>query len=160
MAGKRKPSVIAPTAKAIADAVLDGHTLTEAAGIAGCTVQNAHHHVKNSQTVKEYLATHRSALSDTVQLKRADVITGFMEAIDTARLAADPGAMIRGWAEIGKMLGLYEPEVKKIEISATQRNISSKYEVMSDEDLLAIAEGRVGETIEGEFSERTEPSAS
>ncbi len=52
--------------------------------------------------------------------------------------------MIRGWTEIGKMLGHYAPEVKKVELSMNQRALMNKYEAMSDEELMA------GIVIEGE----------
>lgn len=130
------------TQTAVAEAVLDGATITKAAEIAGCRIMTAHRVVTKSPDVKAYLDAHRSELRSALQIDRAEVITGFMEAIDTARLAADPGTMIRGWSEIGKMLGLYAPEKKEITLTAGQRAIQSKYEIMSDEELLAIAEGR------------------
>jgi hypothetical protein len=97
--------------------------------------------------VKEAVLAKRAELADTMQISRIDVLIGMQEAIDMARLAADPMSMIRGWTEIAKMLGLYAPEVKKIEMSVTGGNILSKYETMSDEELIRIAEGR---TVEGE----------
>jgi hypothetical protein len=33
-----------------------------------------------------------------------------LEAIDRARVRADPAAQIAAWREIGKMLGYYAPE--------------------------------------------------
>jgi hypothetical protein len=47
------------------------------------------------------------------------------------------------------VLGLYAPEVKKVEISGSQKRLQSKYEAMSDTELLDIIEGRV-RLIEGE----------
>ena len=132
---------------AVAEAVLDGKNMTEAAKIAGCSQQNAHDIVKKRDDVVAHLEKHRAELSSAAQIKRGDIVAGFMEAIDTARLAADPGSMIRGWVEIGKMLGLYAPEKVEVTMTVGQRNIQSKFEIMSDEDLLAIAEGRL---IEGE----------
>lgn len=139
------------TELAVANAVLDGKNFTEAAKLAGCTPQNAGHVVKKSTDVKAYLEEHRSELRNAAQIQRGDVVAGFMEAIDMARLGADPSAMIKGWSEIGKMLGLYAPEVKKVELTAGQRNIRSKFEIMSDEELLEIAEGRAN-VVDGECS--------
>jgi phage terminase small subunit len=62
-------------------------------------------------------------------------------------MMADPQAMIKGWTEIAKILGHYAPEVKKIELTLSQGRMRTKFEALSDEDLLAIAEGRV---IDGE----------
>ena len=66
-----------------------------------------------------------------------------MDAIQIARMNADPTAMIKGWSEVGKILGHYAPEVKKVELSVGQQRLQSKYEAMTDEELLEIAEGRV-----------------
>lgn len=134
----------------VAEAVLNGNTLTEAADLAGCTPQNASQVVKHSTDVKKYLEDHRSELRNAAQIQRGDIVAGMMEAIDMARLGADPSSMIKGWSEIGKILGLYAPEVKKVELTAGQKNIRSKFEIMSDEELLAIAEGQ-SNVIEGDF---------
>jgi len=148
-----KPSAVTgmtPNQEAVAEAVLDGNTLAKAAEIAGCSLSSASYAVKRAEPVKAHIAEKREELSDLTQLKRADIIVGFMEAIETARNAADPGSMIRGWSEIGKMLGLYAPEKVEVHMTVGQRAIQSKYEVMSDEELLAIAEGR-GNVIDGEY---------
>lgn len=92
--------------------------------------------------VADFIATKRAELSTALQITRADAIEGMQDAVNMAKLAGDPMSMIRGWSEIAKMLGLYAPEVKKVELSLGARNIQSKYEAMTDEELLAIAEGR------------------
>lgn len=100
--------------------------------------------------VANFIATKRAELSSALQITRADAIEGMQDAVNMAKLAGDPMSMIRGWSEIAKMLGLYAPEVKKLELSMTARNLQSKYEAMSDEELLAIAEGRTN-VIDGTF---------
>lgn len=140
--------VLKPRKQTVADALLDGATVNEAAAAVGITPRQVEN-MKKASDVKQYLVQNRAELSNALQLKRGDIIVGIMDAIDVAKLIADPGSMIRGYAEIAKMLGLYAPEVKKVEISMTQRAIANKYEAMSDEDLLKIAEGAV---IDGECS--------
>ena len=105
--------------------------------------------IEKTASVQAALAAARDELSSAAQITRADVIDGFMEAINMAKLAADPTAMIKGWSETAKVLGLYAPEVKKVEISGSQKRLQSKYEAMSDMELLDIIEGRV-KLIEGE----------
>lgn len=99
--------------------------------------------------VKEEIEKARAQITDLTTLKRLDVVAGIMEAIEMGRMMADPQAMIKGWTEIAKILGHYAPEVKRIEVTASQGKIRAKYESLSDEELLAIAEGRV---VEGEFT--------
>ncbi len=105
--------------------------------------------IAKTDSVQRALAAARDELSSAAQITRADVIDGFMEAINMAKLAADPASMIKGWSETAKVLGLYAPEVKKLEISGNQKRMQSKYEAMSDMELLDIIEGRV-KLIEGE----------
>ena len=97
----------------------------------------------NSPTVKEQLAAARRWLTDTTQIKRLDVIEGVIDGIELARMQGDAGNVIKGWTEVGKILGHYAPEVRKIELSLGQSQLRAKFEALSDADLLAIAEGRV-----------------
>jgi hypothetical protein len=121
---KSAVSNLPPRDLLVAEAVLDGKNMKQAAEIAGCTPATARNVVKRSYDVQAYLEDHRKELRNAAQIERGDVITGFMDAIDLARTAADPGSMIRGWSEIGKMLGLYAPEKKEVTITAGQRNAS------------------------------------
>lgn len=144
----RPPSVVLSQRDlTIAEAVLDGKSIAKAAAEAGCSPATARNVVKSAGSVKMHIADNRHQLATVAQIQRADVIAGFMEAIDTARIACDPGSMIRGWTEIGKMLGLYAPEKVEVTVTAGQRAIQSKYEIMSDEELYARMEAL---TIEGE----------
>ena len=142
----RKQSALTQTNLDFIDGKLSGLTDAAAAAAAGASSGGA---MANSQRVKDEIARARAQISEITTLQRLDVISGIMEAIDYARMIADPGAMIKGWTEIAKILGYYAPEIKKIEVTHSQGKIRSKYEAMSDEELLAIAEGRV---VEGEFT--------
>ena len=127
---------------AYVDNLLVGKDPKEAASAAGyahpAILRNA---PLKSDAVRQALAEARSELSSAAQITRADVIDGFMEAINIARLAADPTAMIKGWSETAKVLGLYAPEIKKIEMTNNQRRLQNKYEAMTDEELVRIIEG-------------------
>jgi hypothetical protein len=138
--------VLKPKKQVVADALLDGATIREAAAAAELCKSSVEK-MKRAPDVRQYIEQNQKELSNLTNLKRGDIIAGMMEAIDMAKLGADAGSMIRGYTEIAKMLGLYAPEVKVVQISMSQRAIANKYEAMSDEDLLKIAEGNV---IEGE----------
>ena len=132
---------LSPRDLAIAEAVLDGKNFTQAAAEAGCTPTTARNVVKRSYDVQAHLEDHRKELRNACQISRGEVIAGFMEAIDLARTGAEPLTMIKGWVEIGKMLGLYAPEKVEVALTVGQRNIQSKMELMSDEELLRIIDG-------------------
>lgn len=80
---------------------------------------------------------------------RKKVMDGFLRAIEMSEMLGDPHAMIKGWSELGKMCGYYAPEVKKIDINLTAKRLISKFETMTDEDLVKMMEESVNE-IEGE----------
>jgi hypothetical protein len=108
---------------------------------------NASNYNKTSKVIAE-IERARQELSDKTTLKRLDTINGILEAIEMARVIADPGVMIKGWVEIGKILGHYAPEVKKIEITTNQRHVRHQLESMSDEDLLAIIDDQAVQDAE------------
>lgn len=147
---ERKKSVVLN--EGIVEGILNGATQADIARTLGIEHQHVGKKIKTSLDVQEALAKARSELSTVTQIKRADAIAGIMEAIEMAKLCADPASMIRGWAEIAKMLGFYAPETKKIEITNATGNMIKKYEQLSDEELYQLAHGN---TIEGEFK-RTE----
>jgi phage terminase small subunit len=126
------------------EAKLEGANDTQAAAAAGSVNASGFVH---SSTIREQLAAARRWLTDTTQIKRLDVIEGVMDGIEMARTQGDAAQVIKGWTEVGKILGHYAPEVKKIELSMAQGRLRAKFEALSDEELLAIEEGRV---IEGE----------
>ena len=153
--GPREKSIILTSMQAaVVDAPLQGKDRVAACVAAGYVKPFANQNAPfKSEAVQLALSEARAELSTAAQITRADVIDGFMEAINVARLAADPASMIKGWSETAKVLGLYAPEVKKIEMSMNQQRLQSKFESMSDADLVAIIEGRAPLTIEGEVVE-------
>lgn len=76
-----------------------------------------------------------------LELRKDQIIAAIMDAISMAKMKAEPSAMIRGLVEIAKMLGYYEPERVKIDLTDDAKRMAAKYAVMSDEELLAIMEG-------------------
>ena len=149
----RNPSVVvAPKegtkTKAIADAALDGKRTTDIAkdlGISRQQVTNA----LSAKSVRSYMGHSQEQLREAMQISRADIVLTLLDTADEAKAAADHGTMVRAYTEVAKMLGLYAPEVKQVNISTTHRAMISKYEQMSDAELMSLAEGNV---IDGEFT--------
>jgi phage terminase small subunit len=135
--------ILTPQQAAFVDSTMLGNSQVDAARAAGYAQPHKDGaRAEKTTAVQAALRAARSELSSATQITRADVIDGFMEAINIAKLAADPSAMIKGWSETAKVLGLYAPEVKKIEMSMNQKRLASKYEAMSDQELFDIIEGK------------------
>lgn len=71
-----------------------------------------------------------------------------LEAVDIARMKAEPGDMIRGASELNKMHGYYAPEKK--EISLEGHIEVQQIEALSDTELLELL-GDEPDAIEAEF---------
>jgi hypothetical protein len=79
-------------------------------------------------------------LAKSSGISRKRVLEGFLEAIELAKIQADPSAMIAGWREIGRMCGYYEPEKKEISLSVDASNLYNRLRELPDEVLLRIVE--------------------
>jgi len=98
--------------------------------------------------VRERIDALRAELSRRAKISQEDVLEGFMDAINDAKLAGDPGNQIAGWREIAKVLGYYAPERKEIEISKKAAQAQEQLAALPEEELLKIAGDDV---IDGEF---------
>jgi len=107
-----------------------------------------------SETVQRELAIQQRILAEEVQISRRDVVEGILAAINRAKLQAEPATEIAGWREVGKILGHYAPETKKVMLTDDQDKIVRKLESMSTAELLQMVERkriiRQGATIDGE----------
>lgn len=140
----REPSAVQ---QKLIDGIMEGDSPTKAA-IERCG-QTTSTMMMRSETVKAALAEARKEIADATTLKRLDVIEIVMEAIDMARTLADPAQMINGADKLAKIMGYYQPETLKLEVSKDSNVLSSKFRQMSDEELLEIAAGRA-KVIDGE----------
>lgn len=105
--------------------------------------------LKNAKVAKA-IAIEREEFARVSAMSKKKVIDGFQEAIDMARLKADPMVMVAGWREIAKMCGFYEPTKHRLEVSVQGEVVIQKLQAMDDAQLLALADGRT-DAIDGEF---------
>jgi hypothetical protein len=138
---RSKSVVVDDKRKVFADAVLNGSTQSEAARIAGYHPQNATQ-VMRQEDVQCYIEEARNEISDLSTLKRLDVVNILLEAVDMARMMADPGQMINGADKLAKMMGYYAPETIKLEVEGNQSALAAKFKSLTDSELLEIAAGR------------------
>ncbi len=138
---KRKPSVLTEQQEEYVEGVLDGKAKSHAALDAGYSHGSQSHRLDRNELVQTALAERREELSSATQITRAGVLNGILDAIEMARVMADPMAMLAGYRDISKMMGYNAPEVKKVEISDTSNALARKIKSMSDEDLLDVIEG-------------------
>ena len=95
----------------------------------------------------------KEAYAAAVGMTRQKVMEGLLEAVEMAKIQADPTAMIAGWREVGKMCGYYEPVKKQIDVNLTGNVVMQRLNKLSDAELLKLIETETANALEGEFVE-------
>lgn len=128
-----------------------GESILSAAVRAGYTDGGtyAYRLAKDPAILKIYHAE-KEAYEQAVGMTRQRVMEGLLEAVEMAKIQADPTAMIAGWREVGKMCGYYEPTKKQIDINVTGNVTMERLSRLSDAQLLKMIEEQAVEVIEGE----------
>jgi phage terminase small subunit len=139
--------------KIFVDALLHGQTQTMAARSAGYAQApiDANRLMKKPK-IHEALAYLHRKHERASQMTRKKVMDGMLEAISMAKLQADPGVMVNGWREIGRMCGYYAAEKHVLDINITAKRAIDKLETLSDAELLDMID-KDSDAIEGEFTE-------
>lgn len=88
--------------------------------------------------VSEALQARQAADATRLAIKREDVVAGLLEAVNQARAQSNPMGMIAGLRELGKMMGFYAPEVKKVDLNVQGKVDMDRLNTMSDAELLQI----------------------
>jgi hypothetical protein len=96
----------------------------------------------------------RKAWQDGLDITRRDIIEGMKEAIELAMMTQDAAAAIKGWTEIGKLVGVYAPVKQEVALSVSGSATITHLERMTDEELMKLINDQpkphVGHTLEHE----------
>ena len=95
-------------------------------------------------SVQMALKERQAADAARLFIERENVLNGLLEAVDMAREQRNPMGMIRGYVELGKMLGFYAVETKRLEVNIEGQASMNHLERLSDAELLAIMAGGSG----------------
>jgi phage terminase small subunit len=139
----------------VKNVVWNGMTQSAAARAAGYSETVAKNGIVSTLTgnpkIRAAIAKERELFAKANEMTRKKVVDGMKEAIDMARVKADPAVMVAGWREIGRICGFYEPVKHKVEVSVSGKVLVEKLQTMSDEELLRLAEESQDEALEGDF---------
>jgi phage terminase small subunit len=126
----------------IDEILVDGNGAAAAvrAGYAAASAKVRACRLTKDNRIQAALQARQAADSARLNLDRQRVLEGLLEAIGQAREKREPMAMIRGWAEIGKMMGFYAAETKNVHLDATVSVTEAQMSAMSDRQLAAIIE--------------------
>lgn len=120
------------TGNATASAIAAGFSV-KGASVAGTRM------LRNA-SVQEALQARQSADATRLSIKREDVVAGLLEAVDQARVQSNPMAMVAGLRELGKMMGFYAPELKKVDLNVQGKVDMDRLNQLTDAELLQIIE--------------------
>jgi len=104
---------------------------------------------KNSEKFRQALAVEHRRSQRVINMSRKVVMDGLLTAIDMAKDQRQPGGMISGWKEIGRICGFYEPERREISISVNGQDLVEQLKFMPKEKLLELASQH--DAMDGEF---------
>lgn len=107
--------------------------------------------VEERPEVAEEIRRLQDETAKNTEVTKEMVAAGLLDAANIAKLQGDVTGQVAAWRELGKLLGFYAPEVKKIEKGINKAELKKALADMSDDDLLRIANGRV---IEGTVTSR------
>jgi hypothetical protein len=80
-------------------------------------------------------------IEEAGQMSRKKVMDGLLEAVEMAKLMAEPATMVSGWREIGRMCGYYEPKKVDINVNVAGNAIHQRLNALSDAELLKLVSG-------------------
>lgn len=84
------------------------------------------------------------------QMTRKKVMDGLLEAVDMAKMLAEPATMVAGWKTIAQMCGYMAPIEKKLTINTTGSALMQRMAQMSDAELLKEIENHVAGELHGD----------
>ena len=125
----------------IAEYAVDGNA-SAAARRAGYSPQSARVNgprMLRNAAIQQALVQNQRETARKLELDREKILAGLMEAVDVARAQADAGGLIRAWTEIARLMGYYQPEIRRVVVTAKSGRIISQLETLQDEQLLAMA---------------------
>lgn len=120
------------------------HSAADAARKAGYSPKTARsigHELLTKPDIQSAIQASQAATALELGVTKQHVLSSLLDAIQTARAQGNPGAMIQGAREIGKLLGFYAPETQQVGITINDRGLAAKYQGMTDQELAAIIEG-------------------
>lgn len=99
--------------------------------------------IEKHPDVQQELARIRAETAKNTNITKEDVVQMLMDAAGMAKMLDDPTGLVSAAREIGKMLGFYAPETKKVMHGLDKEQIMAVMEDMSDDELIRLKNGKV-----------------
>lgn len=119
-----------------------GESIMSAGAKAGYAVSETCYRMVRQPNIMAAYQEEKRLYEASCQMSRKQVMEGFLEAIDLARMCEEPGTMVAGWKEVARMCGYYEPVRVQISTSPDAANIEKQMNSMTDNELLEFVAKR------------------
>lgn len=134
-------TITAKQQRFVAEYLVDGNgtraAIAAGYGLAGARVR-AHRLTRDNAAVRAEIAARQAQDGQRLALDRAQVINGILAGIEMAKVRRDAATVIRGWAELAKLMGFYEPQRHAVEVSAAVSAARGRLEAMTDAELYKL----------------------
>jgi len=119
------------------------------AGYAPASAYSAAHRLLKKDEIRAAVAERQALVAEELEVTRQEVMRGLLDAVEIARLQADPAALVKAWSELARMCGYYAPVKQQVDVSVSAKRMVDQFEVMSDAELLRLAEQGAPVAAEG-----------
>lgn len=126
-----------------------GESPASAASRCGIQTSYAYRLIYMPNVLKVYRAE-KEAYEQASGMNRKRVIDGFLEAIEMAKVMAEPSTMVAGWREISKMCGYYEPVQVKHTVTHEGKILHDRLDKLSDAELFELIQKQAQQLAAGQ----------
>jgi len=127
----------------------NGDSLPNACLRAGYSDDGLAYRLARMPNILALKAQYEAKYEEEAQMTRKKVMDGFLEAIDMAKLMAEPATMVSGWREIAKMCGYMAPVEHKMKVDVSGNVVLDRMNSMSDAELLKVITAGAQAALEG-----------
>lgn len=124
-----------------------GETISSASIRAGYATSAIGYNLARRPQIVAIYEAEKAAYEASAGMTRKRVMDGLLEAVDMAKLMAEPASMVSGWREIGRMCGYYEPIRKTLDITVNGNVTMERMNRLSDAELLKLIEEKISEEV-------------
>lgn len=126
--------------KTFVDSWARGNSIGRASLDAGFADDGIGYRLVRMPNVLKLKAQYEAKYEAEAQMSRKKVMDGLLEAIEMAKLMAEPATMISGWTAVAKMCGYMAPVEHKVKLDVSGNVTMQTLTAMSDSELLELIE--------------------
>jgi len=117
---------------------MNGAAAAERAGYSKKTSRAIACELLTKPDIQAELQARGAALARELEITRAGVVRGLLDAFEMAKADRQPSVMVSAMAAMAKLLGFYAVETRRVELTVGQDAVQANFERMTDSELLKV----------------------